>query len=118
MPSTASPVRRSQTVIAQRQVAAKSNEIPAFAPLLEHLDLRGVVVTADAMHTQREHAHHIIAAGGDVYWSGWTGHGRRCGGRLAGPPRHRPGRRTRRAASAYPARIRGRSNTSASVASS
>ncbi|MGW4985893.1 ISAs1 family transposase, partial [Streptomyces mirabilis] len=38
--------------------------IPAFAPLLEHLDLRGVVVTADAMHTQREHAHRIVAAGG------------------------------------------------------
>ncbi|MFF3468118.1 ISAs1 family transposase [Streptomyces sp. NPDC002619] len=60
----AATLHGSQTVIAQRQVAAKSNEIPAFAPLLEHLDLRGVVVTADAMHTQREHAHHIIAAGG------------------------------------------------------
>ncbi|MCX5317922.1 ISAs1 family transposase [Streptomyces sp. NBC_00154] len=60
----AAALHGSQTVIAQRQVAAKSNEIPAFAPLLEHLDLRGVVVTADAMHTQREHAHHITAAGG------------------------------------------------------
>ncbi|MET7782549.1 hypothetical protein ABZT28_43720 [Streptomyces sp. NPDC005388] len=38
-----------QTVIAQHQVAAKSNEIPAFAPLLDRIDLRGVVVTADAM---------------------------------------------------------------------
>ncbi|ADI12920.1 hypothetical protein SBI_09802 [Streptomyces bingchenggensis BCW-1] len=37
-----------QTVIAQRQVAAKSNEIPAFAPLPERIDLHGVVVTADA----------------------------------------------------------------------
>ncbi|MGC9496952.1 ISAs1 family transposase [Streptomyces sp. WG7] len=53
-----------QTVIAQRQIAAKSNEIPAFAPLLARIDLRGVVVTADAMHTQRAHAEHIIAAGG------------------------------------------------------
>lgn len=53
-----------QTVIAQRQVAAKSNEIPAFAPLLDRLDLRGVVVTADAMHTQRTHAEHVITAGG------------------------------------------------------
>ncbi|WP_328919713.1 MULTISPECIES: ISAs1 family transposase [unclassified Streptomyces] len=60
----AAALHGSQTVIAQRQVAAKSNEIPAFAPLLEHLDLRGVVVTADVMHTQREHAHHITAAGG------------------------------------------------------
>ncbi|GLX48790.1 hypothetical protein Shyhy01_17400 [Streptomyces hygroscopicus subsp. hygroscopicus] len=53
-----------QTVIAQRQVAAKSNEIPALAPLLDRIDLRGVVVTADAMHTQRAHAEHVIAASG------------------------------------------------------
>ncbi|WP_265568689.1 ISAs1 family transposase [Streptomyces hygroscopicus] len=53
-----------QTVIAQRQVAAKSNEIPAFAPLLNRIDLHGVVVTADAMHTQRTHAEHIITASG------------------------------------------------------
>ncbi|MFF4756912.1 ISAs1 family transposase [Streptomyces sp. NPDC002514] len=53
-----------QTVIAQRQVTAKSNEIPAFAPLLNRIDLRGVVVTADAMHTQRAHAEHVVTAGG------------------------------------------------------
>ncbi|MEV6742314.1 ISAs1 family transposase [Streptomyces sp. NPDC051104] len=53
-----------QTVIAQRQIAAKSNEIPAFAPLLNQIDLRGVVVTADAMHTQRAHAEHVITAEG------------------------------------------------------
>ncbi|MGW7426184.1 ISAs1 family transposase [Streptomyces sp. NPDC054813] len=53
-----------QTVIAQRQIAAKSNEIPALAPLLNRIDLRGVVVTADAMHTQRAHAEHVITAGG------------------------------------------------------
>lgn len=52
----AAALHDSQTVIAQRQAEAKSNEIPAFAPLLEPLDLRGVVVTADAMHTQRDHA--------------------------------------------------------------
>ncbi|MFG3296583.1 ISAs1 family transposase [Streptomyces sp. NPDC048179] len=60
----AAALHDSQTVIAQRQVAAKSNEIRAFTPLLENLDLHGVVVTADAMHTQREHAHHIVAASG------------------------------------------------------
>ncbi|WP_181803439.1 ISAs1 family transposase [Streptomyces shenzhenensis] len=53
-----------QTVIAQRQIAARSNEIPAFAPLLDQIDPRGVVVTADAMHTQRAHAEHVIAASG------------------------------------------------------
>ena len=53
-----------QTVITQRRIATKNNEIPAFAPLLLQMDLRGVVVTADAMHTQRAHAEHVITAGG------------------------------------------------------
>jgi predicted transposase YbfD/YdcC len=53
-----------QTVLAQRQVDAKSNEIGAFAPLLSGLDLAGTVVTADALHTQQEHARQIIASGG------------------------------------------------------
>ncbi len=60
----AAALHGSQTVIAQRQVAAKSNEIPALAPLLARFDLHGVVVTADAMHTQRKTAKEIIAAGG------------------------------------------------------
>lgn len=53
-----------QIVLAQRQIEAKSNEIPAFAPLLSGLDLTSVVVTADALHTQQEHARQIIAADG------------------------------------------------------
>ncbi|WP_331731842.1 ISAs1 family transposase [Streptomyces sp. NBC_00073] len=60
----AAALHGSQTVIAQRQVAAKSNEIPAMAPLLARFDLCGVVVTADAMHTQRKTAKKIVAAGG------------------------------------------------------
>ncbi|KJK54848.1 ISAs1 family transposase, partial [Saccharothrix sp. ST-888] len=56
----AAALHESQIVIAQRQVEAKSNEIPAFAPLLEGLDLRGIVVTADAMHTQRAHARYLV----------------------------------------------------------
>jgi len=43
-------------VLAQQQIARKSNEIPAFEPLLTPLDLAGWVVTADALHTQRAHA--------------------------------------------------------------
>ncbi|MGK5449784.1 ISAs1 family transposase [Streptomyces radiopugnans] len=46
-------------VLAQRQVADKSNEIPAFAPLLDTVDLTGAVVTADALHTQHEHARYL-----------------------------------------------------------
>jgi predicted transposase YbfD/YdcC len=60
----AAALHGSRTVIAQRQVAAKSNEIPAMAPLLARFDLCGVVVTADAMHTQRKTAKKIVAAGG------------------------------------------------------
>jgi predicted transposase YbfD/YdcC len=43
-------------VLAQRQIACKSNEIAAFVPLLTPLDLTDQVVTADAMQTQRKHA--------------------------------------------------------------
>ena len=43
-------------VLAQTDVAGKTNEITRFQPLLSALDLTGAVVTADAMHAQREHA--------------------------------------------------------------
>lgn len=43
---------REGVVIAQRQVEAKSNEIPAAREIVSELDLEGVVVTMDAMHTQ------------------------------------------------------------------
>jgi len=35
-----------------------------MAPLLARLDLRGVVVTADAVHTQRRIAKKVVTAGG------------------------------------------------------
>ena len=38
----------------------KTNEITRFAPLLEPLDLAGCVITADALHTQREHAEFLV----------------------------------------------------------
>jgi predicted transposase YbfD/YdcC len=48
-------------VLAQRQVDHKSNEITAARPLLEPLDLTGVLVTADAIHTQRELADWLVS---------------------------------------------------------
>ncbi|KPI00974.1 hypothetical protein ACFZDP_47090 [Streptomyces mirabilis] len=48
VPPPVAALHGSQTVIAQPQVAAKSNEIPAFTALLARFDLRDVVVTADA----------------------------------------------------------------------
>ena len=53
-------LQHDKMVIGQRQVDKKSNEITAFRPLLEPLDLEGGVVTADAMHTQVEHARFIV----------------------------------------------------------
>ncbi|MFF5235566.1 ISAs1 family transposase [Dactylosporangium sp. NPDC000521] len=55
-------------VLAQVTVDAKSNEIPAFAPLLDAVetvlgDLTGVLFVADALHTQTGHAREIAARG-------------------------------------------------------
>jgi len=47
-------------VLGQAAVDGKTNEITGFAPLLEPLELAGCVVTADAMHTQREHAEFLV----------------------------------------------------------
>ena len=46
-------------------VDAKSNEITALPWLLEMLTLRGKVVTADALHCQRQVAQQVIEQGGD-----------------------------------------------------
>ncbi|MFC5959737.1 ISAs1 family transposase [Streptomyces pratens] len=51
------------TVLAQRQVADKSNEIPAFAPLLDSVDLTDAVITTDALHTQHAHGASLRARG-------------------------------------------------------
>jgi predicted transposase YbfD/YdcC len=48
------------TMLAQRQIAAKSNEIPQMGPLLDGLDLAGTVITADALHTQRDTARLLV----------------------------------------------------------
>jgi predicted transposase YbfD/YdcC len=47
-------------VLNQTGVAGKTNEITRFQPLLEPLDLAGSVVTADALHTQRDHAEFLL----------------------------------------------------------
>lgn len=38
----------------------ETNEISGFRPLLADLDLTGVVVTADALHTQTDHARFLV----------------------------------------------------------
>ena len=51
--------------LGQVAVDGKSNEIKAIPPLLELLDLRGALVSIDAMGCQREIAKKIVASGGD-----------------------------------------------------
>jgi predicted transposase YbfD/YdcC len=54
-------------VLASTDVDTKTNEITRFATLLEHLDdLRGVVVTADALHCQRDHVAYLAERG--AHW--------------------------------------------------
>lgn len=51
-------------VLAQVSVNEKTNEITAFPVLLDHfMDLKGVVVTADALHTQTGHARYLAQLG-------------------------------------------------------
>ena len=52
-------------VLAQRAVDEKSNEITAVPELLKALDVRGAVVSGDALNTQREIAALIVKGGGD-----------------------------------------------------
>ena len=51
--------------LGQISVESKSNEIPAVQELLEILNLKGAVVTADAMHCQKKTARKIIDRGAD-----------------------------------------------------
>ncbi len=58
---------RQGTVLAQRAVEAKHNEIPALRELLDPLSIEGRVVTADALHTQRETARFLVEEKGAHY---------------------------------------------------
>ena len=52
-------------MLGQLAVDDKSNEIRAMPKLLEMLTLRNTVVTADAMHCQRQIARQVVEQGGD-----------------------------------------------------
>jgi predicted transposase YbfD/YdcC len=57
----------SRAVLAQADVDHTTNEIARFRPLLDGLDLADTVVTADALHTQREHAEWLVTAKHTAY---------------------------------------------------
>jgi predicted transposase YbfD/YdcC len=52
-------------VLAQQKVAEKSNEITAIPKLIDLLDVKGAVITIDAMGCQKAIAEKIVDAGGD-----------------------------------------------------
>jgi predicted transposase YbfD/YdcC len=56
--------QQSGTVLKQQAVPAKTNEIKAAPALLQGRDLHGVVITGDALLTQRALAQQILAQGG------------------------------------------------------
>jgi predicted transposase YbfD/YdcC len=55
-------------VLMQVQVGEKENEIPAAPRLLQTLDIRGHIVMADALHTQRRLSTVVLASGADYIW--------------------------------------------------
>ena len=55
-------------VLVQVQVHQKQNEISAAPQVLAAIDLRGAIVTGDALLAQRALSIQIVAAGGDYLW--------------------------------------------------
>ena len=50
-------------VLGQVEVGAKTNEIPLFTTLCDRIEIQGAVITADALHAQREHARYLARRG-------------------------------------------------------
>ena len=61
-------VPRRGAVLAQIAVATKENEIVAAPTVLTQLELTGVLLSGDAMFTQRALSIQIVEAGGDYLW--------------------------------------------------
>ena len=56
----AAMVTGARAVLAQRDVDEKTNEITQVKPLLEDVDITGALVTADALHVQKETARYLV----------------------------------------------------------
>jgi len=56
-------------VLLQVEVGRKENEITAAPRLLKALDLRGKIITGDALLAQRELSAQIVEAGGEYVWT-------------------------------------------------
>jgi predicted transposase YbfD/YdcC len=55
-------------VLMEAKVDQKENEIVVAPEILKQVCLTGVIVIADAMHTQRDTSQQILQAGGDYIW--------------------------------------------------
>lgn len=53
-------IHREGVVLAQEEVSEKTNEIKHVKPLLDDLNIEGAIVTADALHTQKEFANYLV----------------------------------------------------------
>jgi hypothetical protein len=74
-------------VIAQTEVDGKTNEIEAMRPLFAgRASLAGTVVSADAMHAQRDHADFIVEERGGDYLLGVKSNQRRLADALDALP--------------------------------
>ena len=54
-------------VLGQLNVDLKTNEIPMFSTLLDNIEILGALVTADALHCQKEHAKYLVEQRGAHY---------------------------------------------------
>jgi predicted transposase YbfD/YdcC len=53
-------IHKEGIVFTQEQVDEKTNEIKHVKPLFENVDIEGSVVTADALHTQKDFANYLV----------------------------------------------------------
>lgn len=53
-------IHKEGVVFAQEEVDEKTNEIKHVKPLFKNIDIEGAIVTADALHTQRETAKYLV----------------------------------------------------------
>jgi predicted transposase YbfD/YdcC len=56
-------------VLSQMAVGSKENEIVAAPRLLKSIDLKGKVLTGDAMFAQRDLSRQVVESGGDYVWT-------------------------------------------------
>lgn len=55
-------------VLVEAKVDQKENEIVVAPEILRQVNLEGVIVLADALHTQRETSQQVLQAGGEYVW--------------------------------------------------